>query len=79
MDRRSKVAQEVAAEILTEFIFCKDMEDVGKSIENMYKSYNLCNDPFTGLPCSMYTYFKNEKEYERQIMAERYGHYDGLE
>ena len=40
------------------------------------KQYNLQEDPFTKLPCSCKEYAKNNEEYERQLMEERYWYYE---
>lgn len=74
----TKTMQKVAADILTEIGLCHDMDEVIKAYEKLFKQYELCNDPFTGLPCTTEEYCKNVLEYERQAMIERYGHCDGL-
>lgn len=43
------------------------------------KWYGLCEDPFTRMLCTSDEYTKNSLEYDRQIMYEKYGHWDGLE
>ena len=68
--------QQVAAEILTAFTFVKNMEDVQAVWERIYKQYELCEDPFTRLPCSAKEYEENRLEYEQQISLARYGYYD---
>ena len=71
--------QRVAAEILTQFMFTKNMDDVIQVWNDVYKQYDLCDDPFTDCPCTPEEYVKNRLEYDRQVMIERYGHCDGLE
>lgn len=71
--------QEVAVDILTKLIFCENMEEVYKLYRDIYEKYELNDDPFTNLPCTSKDYLKNSKEYDKQIMYERYGHCDGLE
>ena len=71
--------QRIVAEILTAFMFVKDMEEVHKVWENIYNSYALCDDPFTHCPCSSKEAIENQLEYERQVMMDRYGHCDGLD
>ena len=71
--------QQVAAEILTQFMFTRDMKEVLQTWDNVYKQYGLCEDPFTKCPCSQEEYAKNSLEYQKQVMIERYGHCDGLE
>ena len=75
----SKRDQRVAAEILTQFMFTRDMKEVLQVWNNIYKQYDLCDDPFTHTPCSPEDYCKSRLEYDRQTMMERYGHCDGLE
>ena len=71
--------QKLVASILTEFMLAKDMDEVIKIWEEIFKEYNLCHDPFTGCPCSCGEYSKNSLEYDKQNMVEKYGHCDGLE
>ena len=71
--------QQIAAEILTAFMFTKDMDDVMRVWKSIYDQYALCDDPFTSCPCSSKEYLENKEEYQRQVMMERYGHCDGLE
>lgn len=75
----TKTMQKVAADILTQFMFTKDMDDVIKTWKDIYKQYELCDDPFTHTPCTPEEYSKNRLEYDKQVMIERYGHCDGLE
>jgi hypothetical protein len=74
----TKTMQKVAAEILTEFMFVKNMDDVNLVWDDICKRYGLCDDPFTHTPCTPEEYAKNSLEYDRQRMIERYGHCDGL-
>lgn len=71
--------QRIAAEILTAFMFTKDMDDVMRVWKAVYNQFALCDDPFTGCPCSSKEYLENRAEHDRQIMIDRYGHCDGLE
>lgn len=75
----TKTTQKVAIDILTQFMFTKDMDEVIKVWDNICKQYDLCQDPFTGCPCTLEEYCKNQIEYEKQTMIEKYGHCDGLE
>ena len=80
--KRRKISerdQQVAAEILTQFMFTRTMEDVWRVWNDIYKQYDLCDDPFTHIPVSPSEYEKNSLEYQKQAMIDRYGHYDGLE
>lgn len=76
---KSEKAQRIAASILTAFMFTKTMDDVMAVWKNVYEEYELCDDPFTGCPCTFKEMCENQIEKERQIMIERYGHCDGLE
>lgn len=81
MNKKPKITnamQEVAADILTTFMFCNNMEDVWKAWANTYKYYGLHDDPFTQCPCSDKEYCENSLEYDRQLMDMRYGNHDGL-
>ena len=71
--------QKVAADILMEFMFTSNMDEVIAAYDRVFKKYELCNDPFTNTPCTTEEYCKNVLEYERQTMIERYGHCDGLD
>lgn len=71
--------QRVVADVLTKFMFTKNMDEVMKVWDDVYEQYDLCSDPFTDTPCSPKEYCKNKLEYEQQIMIDRYGHCDGLE
>lgn len=71
--------QKVAADILMEFMFTRNMDEVIAAYDRVFDKYELCNDPFTNTPCTTEEYCKNAIEYERQTMIERYGHCDGLD
>lgn len=75
----SEKEQRIAAGILTAFMFTRDMNEVHEIWKQIYKDYDLCDDPFTGCPCSPKEYAENRLEYEKQTMIEKYGHCDGLE
>ena len=75
----TKRDQQIASDILTQFMFTRNMEDVLKVWDQVYKQYDLCSDPFTGTPCNIEEYCRNQLEYERQSMIERFGHCDGLD
>lgn len=70
--------QKVAADILTEFTFVNNMDEFWSAYNNIFKRYDLCDDPFTNLPVSTEEYCKNKLSYEKQSMIEMYGHCDGL-
>lgn len=75
----TKTMQKVVADILTQFMFTKDMDEVIKVWDNIYEQYGLCQDPFTRCPCTPEEYCESVLEYERQTMIDRYGHCDGLD
>ena len=75
----TKRDQRVASEILTQFMFTKDMGDVIKVWNEIFEQYGLCEDPFTRTPCTPDEYYENCLEYDKQTMIDRYGHCDGLE
>lgn len=75
----SEKEQKIVAKILTEFMFVNDMDEVWQVWKDIYKRYELCEDPFTYTPCTPKEYSENRLEYDRQIMMEMYGHYDGLD
>ncbi len=71
--------QKVAADILTEFTFVNNMDEFWSTYKDIFKRYDLCDDPFTNLPVSTEEYCKNKLSYERQAMIEMYSHCDGLD
>lgn len=75
----TKEMQYVAADILTQFMFADRIEYSMDVWNNICEKYGLCNDPFTGVPCTPEEYYESELEYDRQTMIERYGHCDGLD
>lgn len=75
----TKTMQKVAADILTKFMFTRNMDDVVEVYNKVMEQYDLHADPFTGVPCTLEEYCESRLEYERQIMIEKYGHCDGLE
>ncbi|MFR3309373.1 MAG: hypothetical protein ACLTTQ_01885 [Christensenellales bacterium] len=77
--KTNKRDQRVAADILTEFMFTKTMDDIINVWNDLFKKYGLCSDPFAHTPVTPEEYAKNKAEHDRQVMIERYGHCDGLE
>lgn len=75
----TKQMQKVAADILMEFMFTRDMDEVIEAYHRVFERYDLCEDPFTKCPCTPDEYCDSQLEYERQTMIERYGHCDGLD
>lgn len=75
----TKTEQKVAASILTQFMFTKNMDEVIQVWKELYDKYELEDDPFTNTPVTPEEYCKNRLEYDKQIMIERYGHCDGLD
>lgn len=68
--------QRAAADILIAYFF---EEDKDKWVKWVNDTYELMTDPFTQLPCSSKEYEKNNVEYNRQTMMQKYGYCDGLE
>lgn len=66
--------QQVAVDILTRLYFVNDIDEVIKVVKEMEEKYELCDDPFTRTPCTTKEYYENVKEYERQVMEERFGY-----
>ena len=66
------------ADVLTQFMLCKNEQDFHDTFARIEQQYNLESDPFTGCPCSQIEYEINKLEYEKQIMIEKYGHCDGV-
>ena len=79
MAKVSEKTRKAVADVLTQFMFTKNMDDVMKVWDEVYRQYGLCDDPFTGTPCTENEYCHSLLEYEKQAMSERYGHCDGLE
>lgn len=75
----TKTMQKVAVDILTQFMFTRDMDEVVTTFNRVFEQYGLCQDPFTGCPCTPEEYCENQLEYEKAIMIEKYGHCDGLD
>ena len=75
----TKTMQKVATDILMEFMFTRDMDEVIEAYGRVMKRYGLCEDPFTSCPCTPDEWYDSQLEYEKQTMIERYGHCDGLE
>ena len=71
--------QKVAADVLSHFFYTKDMDEVLKAFKNVMDIYGLCEDPFTGFPCTPEEYCENSLEYDRQLADIKYGHHDWLE
>ena len=71
--------QRIVSGILIEFLFAYQTDEFWDVWHEIYKCYGLCDDPFTGLPCSSKEAIEKQLEYEKQVMIERYGHCDGLE
>lgn len=66
-----EIERRVAAEILTELMFVKDINDIIKIYDKFYQKYDLEKDPFTSTPCDYKTYEKVRTEYLKQMFNER--------
>ena len=64
-------SQRAIAEILTELMFAKTMEDVNEIWEKFYKKYDIRFDPFTGTPIAAYDYYNASVEYDKQVAEHR--------
>ena len=78
--------QKVAVDILGDFEILTmthngpyTFEEIWAIVQKHVDSYWLCEDPFMRMICTSEEYAKNSLEYDRQIMYEKYGHWDGLE
>ena len=76
--------QKVAVDILQELeIYMMGRKEVPEEImqiyKKMYDKYELCDDPFTGMCCTLEEYCKNSLEYDKQLMDMKFGHHDGLD
>ncbi len=71
--------QKVACDILEQFLFTSNMDEVVEVYNRVLEEYDLCRDPFTHAPCTFEEFCKMQIEYEKQVMIQKYGHCDGLE
>ena len=78
--------QKVAVDILQDFEILLmthngpyTADEIWAIVEKHVDSYGLCQDPFTRMICTSKESIENQLEYDRQIILQRYGHYDGLE
>ena len=78
--------QKVAVDILGDFEVLTmthngpyTFEEIWDIVQKHVDEYGLCEDPFTRMICTSKEYADNRLEYEKELMIERYGHYDGLE
>lgn len=78
--------QKVAVDILQDFEFLLmsyngpyTFEEIWDIMKQHEEKYGLCKDPFTSMICTSEEYEKNSLKYDRAVMYEKYGHWDGLE
>ena len=71
--------RKLVADILTQFMFAKSMDDVVEVWNSLFNFYDLKEDPYTKIPVSPEDYYDSKNKYERDTMLEKYGHCDGLE
>ena len=78
--------QKVAVDILQDFEILVmthngpyTFEEIWDIVKQHEEKYGLCKDPFTSMICTSNEYCKNSLEYDRQVMYEKYGHWDSLE
>ena len=74
--RPTESAQKAVAEMITALGFAVSLEEIHEICNEMYKKYNLHDDPFTHLPCSDKEYSEMCEEYSRQSMIDRFGYYE---
>lgn len=68
--------QQVAVDILERIIIAEwEGKPVGREFyDSVMSDYNLQEDLFTRLPCTSKEYGKLQKEYNDQLMMEKYGY-----
>lgn len=68
--------QEVAVDILIDIITEEYHGEPLKKefFDRIMERYDLWEDPFTHLPCTSKEYAKLQKEYNDQLMMEKYGY-----
>lgn len=80
MSKKKPTPSKVAADILTTFIIHTwegvTQESCDKFYDEVYKRYDLCNDPFTTLPCTREEWADSNVEYQRQTMEQKYGYWE---
>ena len=59
----TKKEQEVAAKILTKFMFVNNMGDMLKIWQKIYKEYHLQSEQFTRSLCEAEEFYKKQLEY----------------
>ena len=74
MQKKQVIEARTVASILTRFNFVKDFEDFKRVYNEIYKLFNLCEDPFTGCPVIPEDYANLNEEYRRQISEVRFGY-----
>lgn len=75
----SQSAKNAVSALFVKFSSASTIDEFREMWNTAYQEYGLCDDPFTRLPIAPDEYEKNRLEYDRQLMYEKYGHYDGLE
>lgn len=71
--------QQAVADVLTQFMFCNTDEERIETFKRIEDEYGIETDPYTLCPCTTKEYLKNNLQYQKDIMIEKYGHCDGLE
>ena len=70
-EKTKLMVDRAVAEILTELMSAKTMEDVNEIWEKFYKKYDIRFDPFTGTPIAAYDYYNASVEYDKQVAEHR--------
>lgn len=72
----TKKEQDVAAKILTKFMFANNMIDVLEVWQKIYKEYHLQSDFFTKSLCEAEEFYKKQLEYAEHLKFEEFDFYD---
>ena len=66
--------QEVAVDILTNFVLADNMKDVYRVYDEMFEKYGLMQDPYTFFPCTRERFMKNKVKFENKIARKEFSH-----
>lgn len=86
MKKITDTMQKVAVDILSDFEILTmahngpyTFEEIWTIMEKHAKNYELCDDPFTRMWCTIKEYCENSLEYEKQLAEQKFGHCDWLD
>lgn len=74
MAKKQIIEARAVASCLTRFMFVKDFEDFKRVYNEIYKFFDLRDDPFTGCPVIPEDYAEQQEDYRRQLSEERFGY-----